>query len=50
LAGKPVSVPETLADGCAISRAPATAESNATALNYHEHIAPIIEPVDEAAN
>ena len=42
LAGKPVSVPETLADGCAISRAPATAESNATKLNYHEHIAPII--------
>jgi thiol-disulfide isomerase/thioredoxin len=42
LAGKPVSVPETLADGCAISRAPATAESNTTTLNYHEHIAPII--------
>jgi len=42
LAGKPVSVPETLADGCAISRAPAIAESNTTALNYHEHIAPII--------
>jgi hypothetical protein len=42
LAGKPVSVPETLADGCSISRAPATAESNATKLNYHEHIAPII--------
>jgi hypothetical protein len=42
LAGKPVSVPETLADGCAISRASATAESNTTTLNYHEHIAPII--------
>lgn len=42
LAGKPVSVPETLADGCAINRAPAIAESNTTALNYHEHIAPII--------
>ena len=42
LAGKPVSVPETLADGCAISRTPAITESNTTALNYHEHIAPII--------
>jgi hypothetical protein len=42
LAGKPVSVPETLADGCAISAPSAAAESDTSTLSYQQHIAPII--------
>ena len=43
LAGKPVSVPETLADGCAISLPHRSSPTVESSLNYSEHISPIIE-------
>jgi hypothetical protein len=42
LAGKNISIPETIADGCAISTKPPSAPPIPSNLNYQQHIAPII--------
>jgi len=42
LAGKNISVPETIADGCAISTNPPPSTPIQSNLNYQQHIAPII--------
>lgn len=42
LAGKNISVPETTADGCAISTKPPPSTPIQSNLNYQQHIAPII--------
>ncbi|MFM7926219.1 MAG: redoxin family protein, partial [Pirellula sp.] len=42
LAGKNISVPETIADGCAISTNPAPSAPIQSNLNYQQHVAPII--------
>ncbi|MFN5272247.1 MAG: redoxin family protein, partial [Planctomycetota bacterium] len=42
LAGKNIRVPETIADGCAISTKSPTATPIQSDLNYQQHIAPIV--------
>ena len=42
LAGKNISIPETIADGCAISTKSPTATPIQSDLNYQQHIAPIV--------
>ncbi|MFN9462921.1 MAG: redoxin family protein [Planctomycetota bacterium] len=42
LAGKEISVPETISDGCAISTNPPASTPIQSNLNYQQHIAPII--------
>jgi hypothetical protein len=46
LAGKPISVPETEADGCLLSRAPVkggSAANPAANVTYSKHVAPILQ-------